>query len=198
MRYARVVGASALALALAAGFGGSAQAAGEGSAKRADFIRSQTATFAQAGDQMTISCPDHLKLDSGWLVPTNDTGERTVYHVDPLEGINNSWTVRVESTERTTPWNVTATAHCTSLSPNPTRRSITWVVEDSHTAANVGDEVRGTCPAESGGFAGGYVKDSGGAGYYHDTPEGSYSLIVRICEMPGTEPVRVLTRTYCW
>jgi hypothetical protein len=197
MRYAQVVGASALALALAAGFGGSAQAAGEGSAKRADFVPSQTATFAQAGDQVTVSCPDHLKLESGWLAATSGTGERTVYHVDPSEGVNNSWTVRVESTERTTPWNVTATAHCTSY-PSPIRRSIAWVVEDSHTAANVGDEVRSTCPAESGGFAGGYVKDSGGAGYYHDTPEGSYSLIVRICEMPGTAPVRVFTRTSCW
>lgn len=195
MRCAQLVGTGALALALAATVGGSAQAAGEGSVKgkEAVFV-SGTATFNKAGDQMTITCPAGMRVYDGSLTSDGPV-QRTVYRTIPADG---SWIVRVESTERTAPWKVDGRVYCTDAGIHPAH--IDWIVEESHTVANVGDTVMVSCPAES-------VQDLGGDIY--DAPPGlrwspggspiedHRVWCTEVTAKNGTEPVSVVARVKC-
>lgn len=138
----RLVGAGTLALALAAGFGGPAQAAG-GSAAAFQFVKA-TGTVEKAGDEVTVTCPAGWHPQEG--VPSGTIGAtgQTRYRSEPLPD-GSGWVVRVESTENTAPWTVTAGVGCydqeVKIDPGAD------IVEVVGTLAKAGDVVTATCPA---------------------------------------------------
>lgn len=114
MRGTRLAGAGALVLALAAAGTGPAhatdtQAAGQG---RVWVNATATGTVAQAGDQVTVSCPAGTQASWGALRGVPDLPvQRTVYRSEAMPD-RSGWVLRVESTERTAPWDVTAWVNC--------------------------------------------------------------------------------------
>lgn len=98
----KLVGAGALALAMAAGVGGPAQAAGDPAADYEGITVS--GLVGNVGDEVKVRCPDGWHVEGGLLTgASNGAKGMNRYRSEPLPD-GSGWVVRVESTENTGPW----------------------------------------------------------------------------------------------
>lgn len=205
MRGSQLIGAGALALALATGFVAPAQAADASAAKdnRAEW-RTATANVAKAGDEVFAACPADTtviygRLDQVLAPVTVVAGQGAVYRSE-ADTARNGWIVRVDSTNRTDPWEITVGVNCAKPGWETGRvMGEEWIIEEPHTLTSSGQEFTGQCPAGTMAFgAGAHVLSSGAtAEFARETSDGS-ARVWRICFDGGaTGPVDVVTRVYC-
>lgn len=137
----KLVGAGALALAMAAGVGGPAQAA-HSSVARSE-MQTVTRTVEKIGDAITFTCPAGQFASNGFITGSGGVTGTTHYRSEPLPD-GSGWVVEVLSTENTAPWSITANAYCATWDAAAVGGETVEVVG---TIAKAGDALGAPCPA---------------------------------------------------